>query len=1201
MNSPDTIGQLAAESAADKIAYVAQPHFYTSPIRIRAAAHLYGVETPALDRARVLELGCGNGGNLLPFALAYPGSTAVGIDLWTEPIQQGNGQIHDLALKNLSLHALPFTSIDQSIGQFDYIIVHDAFTWAPSAIREAILRICRENLSDNGIAYIGTHTYPGWKAGDTLRDLMQMHSHAASTLTEAVNSAVATLGLMSDGLAPKNADAIALKALVERFREHPDYYINAEFLQSEKTSFYFVEFAGAAMQAGLAYVGDAEPQDELSATYGPNTQLNHSLLAMGQPKVMRQQYLDFSVGRQLHKSLFVRVERTAEIQPTPELARLVDLHWACKYSRTPPDSALSKKKAHFKDAQGSKLYLDDQVTISVVNALSDAWPLTLSFEALKAATLSALESLNPDSDHSELVQQALKTLFLAGTVRYSLDKGPYNTSRSTCLTALPGLACTQEHEDAPTRVTGVTLWHDDILLDLDRPSASVLSNLDGDHTPAQLVTNLRKTLFTEESDAGEDDGAKRDQSGTDRKVIQTVDFLRQVGALTGSRSAWTEYFAAALLADQEELFHALGYVDPLVMFSSQGAFGGLADDNQPADRHTQTHHSRNGAKNKAPSPSVVLSIAKLKYKEQFREIEPIARELTIQFPSDICGWSELGMALVHMGNIREGTKALLTALSLEPTHPTIHTNFGMALQKLGLIGPAVLSLSRALRFDPQNFVAWNYLGNAYRSQDKTWDSALCLEHALKINPKFFDAYNNLANVCAEQMRPEEAVKNYRRALELRPDYFQTHSNLLFTLTHDETVDPVYLFEEHRRFGLAVERAAKNLNPKPTIHRNSKDPERTLRVGFVSGDLRAHAVANFLEPIWKIIDKGRYELYAYSTGPKEDATSKRLKTYVHKWTPSTGMSDRTLADTILSDHIDILFDLSGHTGYNRLPMFALKPAPIQVSWIGYPGTTGLLAMDYRIVNKHFAPPGLMDAQFTEKLLHLPSATAFRPAADSPAVNALPALHDEYFTYGSFNRVSKAGEAVFALWADILKAVPKSRLLLGNMHGSAMTQEITARFAQHDIEAERLILCDRVPTQKYLQLHHKVDVLLDTFPYAGGTTTNHGLWMGVPTITLAGKILAGRAGAAIMSQYGLTDFVANSPAEYLQQAIDWANKREALSAIRSSMRDRIENNPTRSHEFIAKSVEHALRKIWETWCDGKSPESFEIEIENSDVQA
>jgi predicted O-linked N-acetylglucosamine transferase (SPINDLY family) len=251
------------------------------------------------------------------------------------------------------------------------------------------------------------------------------------------------------------------------------------------------------------------------------------------------------------------------------------------------------------------------------------------------------------------------------------------------------------------------------------------------------------------------------------------------------------------------------------------------------------------------------------------------------------------------------------------------------------------------------------------------------------------------------------------------------------------------------------------------------------------------------------------------------------------------------------------------------------------------------MDYYIATKNFAPPGLFDAQFTEKLVYLSSAAAFEPDPNSPVVNALPGLNNESFTFGSFNRVSKAGDAVFALWASILKAVPKSRLLLGNMHGASMTQEITARFVQHNIEADRLILCDRTTINKYLELHHRVDLLLDTFPYTGGTTTFHGLWMGVPTITLAGKTLAGRSGAAIMSQYSLGEFVANDQSEYLEKAVNWAQRQEDLSVIRSSMRERIENNATYSKEFIAKITEKALRKTWEIWCSGKSPESFEVE--------
>lgn len=1193
MNPLDNIGHPAAESTPDTQIYIPQPVFYTSPIQLRAVAHLYGVETLPLDKARVLELGCGNGGNLLPFALAYPHGKAVGIDLWPEPIQQGNKQVHDLALKNLSLHAMPFTNVDKSIGEFDYIIVHDMFTWASASTREAILRICRNNLSDKGIAYIGTQTYPGWKAGDTLRDIMQMHSHDAGTLEEAVGSAIATLGLMSDGLAPQNSDAIALKALVERFRQHPDYYINAEFLQSEKSSFYFVEFADAAMQAGLAYVGDAEPQEELSATYGPNTQLNHSIIAMGQPKVMRQQYLDFAVGRQFHKSLFVRTERMGEIQATPDLSRLADLHWASKYSRIPADPALSRKKAHFADAYGNKLFLDDALAISMINALSSAWPLTLDFQALKTATLDALNSLSPDHNHLESVQQTLKTLFQAGTLRYALDQGPYDTSPDTCLNALPKLVRQHEREDAPIRLTGVSLWHDAISFDLDRKADSLLSNLDGGHTFAQLTEKLCKTLQDEQVQSKVDNKTVLPQA--EQKVTQTIDFLRRQGALKGSSTAWASYLKAALLAHQGELLHALPYLSPLTTFCSKPEFGGLGIENRQPINHNHSRGTRVNTKSKTASPSTMQRISKLKAKELFQEIEPLARELTIQFPHDIYGWSELGMALVHIGNIPEGIKALLKALTLQPTNSIIHTNLGMALQMIGLDGPAISSLNKALRLNPKNATAWSYLGNAYRGQNKTWESALCQEHALSIDPKYFDAHNNLANVRTEQMRLGDAIKHYQRALDIRPDFFQTHSNLLFTLTHDESVDPTYMFEEHRRFGKAVEEAAKSCNPKPPVHLNSKDPERTLRVGFVSGDLRQHAVTNFLEPIWRTIDKSRYELYAYSTAPKEDAASTRLQAYLHKWVQATGMSDRKLAESIKNDKIDILFDLSGHTGYNRLPMFALKPAPVQVSWIGYPATTGLKAMDYYMVDKLLAPIGTLDEQFTEKLVRLPVVAAFDPDPNSPEINALPSLEEgKPFTFGSFNRLSKLSDSTLKLWAEVLQAIPESRMLLGNLMGEAMTQELIARFAKHDIDSHRLALHQRTTLRNYLPLHHQVDLLLDTFPYTGGTTTNHGLWMGIPTLTLAGNTLPGRVGAALMGNAGLDEFVVQTRDEYVSEAVRWSKNRHRLNELRQGMRKRIGQSPQRTEgSVVVRGLEAALRQMWQKWCEGQTPSGFEVE--------
>ncbi|SFC75514.1 Glycosyl transferase family 41, partial [Polaromonas sp. OV174] len=323
---------------------------------------------------------------------------------------------------------------------------------------------------------------------------------------------------------------------------------------------------------------------------------------------------------------------------------------------------------------------------------------------------------------------------------------------------------------------------------------------------------------------------------------------------------------------------------------------------------------------------------------------------------------------------------------------------------------------------------------------------------------------------------------------------------MFSISQNEAVDAAALFAEHCRFGAQFEAPLRAQWPQ---HGNSREPARCLQVGFVSGDLYNHAVASFIEPV--LVHLAAYaslSLHAYANHPTDDSVTQRLRGHVKHWHPVVGLSDAALAEKIRADGIDILIDLSGHTSKHRLLSFVRKPAPVQVSWIGYPGTTGLSSMDYYLSDRFILPPGQFDHQFTEKLVYLPANAPFLPAAYAPLVNDLPALSHGYLTFGSFNRPSKISRAVIALWSQLLRALPDSRMVLGAMREDDQYDTLTAWFAEERIARERLDFHPRSGMRNYLALHHQVDVCLDTFPYNGGTTTYHALWMGVPTLTLAG---------------------------------------------------------------------------------------------------
>jgi predicted O-linked N-acetylglucosamine transferase (SPINDLY family) len=423
-----------------------------------------------------------------------------------------------------------------------------------------------------------------------------------------------------------------------------------------------------------------------------------------------------------------------------------------------------------------------------------------------------------------------------------------------------------------------------------------------------------------------------------------------------------------------------------------------------------------------------------------------------------------------------------------------------------------------------------------------------------------------------------------------------HSNLLFCLNHSETLSAQALFAEHRRFADRFEAPLRANWPQ---HNNSRNPERCLQVGFVSGDLRKHPVAQFLEPaLAQLAQYPQLSLHAYYNHTIEDSVSQRLRGYLTHWHSIAGLSDAALAQKIREDGIDILYDLSGHTAKNRLLTFARKPAPLQVSWIGYPGTTGLSAMDYYQSDRFLFPDGRFDDQFIEKIVRLPAASAFLPSKDAPPVNALPALSNGYMTFGSFNRLSKISRSVVALWAQLLRALPDSRMLLGAMPQDGQNQTLIEWFAQEGIARERLDFHVRSDMERYLGLHHQVDICLDTFPYNGGTTTFHALWMGVPTLTLAGHTLAGWAGASILRHVGLEAFAAHDAADFVQKGLSWAGNLAALSDIRTGLRERYAKSARGQPAVVAASMERALRIMWQRWCAGLPTESFEVSWQDID---
>lgn len=581
----------------------------------------------------------------------------------------------------------------------------------------------------------------------------------------------------------------------------------------------------------------------------------------------------------------------------------------------------------------------------------------------------------------------------------------------------------------------------------------------------------------------------------------------------------------------------------------------------------------------------------LKEMDRLNEAEVTFRQAIQLIPMLAEAHANLGATLRALSRPSEAETSLRQALHINPELAEAHSNLGAALRELSRPSEAEASFRQALRIDPELADAHTGLAAALRDLDRLDEAVACCRTALRINPNSAEAQNNLGALLSDLGRFEEAELCFRQAIQISPKFVQAYSNRLFHLSHMEAVDAKTLFAEHQKFADQFETP---LIPNWPRHTNLRDPDRTLRVGFVSADLRNHPVASYLEPVLALLaGSSKLSLHAYHNHAHEDDVTLRLKTYLPHWRSIVGLSDDAVAQRIVEDRIDILVDLSGHTDKHRLLTFARKPAPVQLSWIGYAGTTGLRAMDYYMADRLYLPTGQLEDQFSEKVVQTPASAPFSPFKDAPPVSSLPALRNGYLTFGSFNLVRKLNPSVIALWSQVLRALPNARMLICGMHSLRESDILAKWFALEGIARERLTFHLKCAMQDYLKLHHQVDICLDTFPYPAATTSCHALWMGVPTITLTGETPVSRVGASLQKHAGLDQFVANSKTDFVEKTLYWSCRHMELASIRAELRVRFRQSAMGQSDAIASTFERALRVMWHRWCKGLPAESFEVQ--------
>ncbi|MFM0375523.1 tetratricopeptide repeat protein [Paraburkholderia strydomiana] len=612
------------------------------------------------------------------------------------------------------------------------------------------------------------------------------------------------------------------------------------------------------------------------------------------------------------------------------------------------------------------------------------------------------------------------------------------------------------------------------------------------------------------------------------------------------------------------------------------------------------------AKEPAKNPGAAINVAQhrrastveiqkhnaLVHKGNFTEAIKLARKLTVRYPNDVQSWRALALSLHKANRFQEVMEASRKGVELDPGDVICRLLLADTSRHLGALQEAERQSRELIAISPDHAEAHRILGVTLVALGRRAEAIASCTRAAQLAPHSAAVHSSLGNVYLGIGAIAEAETALRTALAIEPSDANARTNLLFCLTHSSTIDKAALFEEHRLFG--------EVHGVPGIvanrrYANQRDPERKLRIGFVSGDFCNHAAAYYLLPVVQHLSRDRdLSLHFYYNFGVNDHFTEKLRSHADSWHAVANLSDAELVKKISSDGIDIVVDLSGHTAHSRIIALGHKPAPIQASWIGYPATTGMTAFDYYISDRFITPPAHFEDQFVEKLALLPAIAPYMPPPNCPPVNALPALHKGYVTYGSFNRLNKLSQEVIALWSVILRAEPSSRMVIGAISSKLDEPTYLEWFAAEGITADRLTFCPRGSLPVYMQQHHQVDLCLDTFPYTGSTTTLNALWMGVPTITMPGTSMPSRGGACWLEHVGLEQFIVRNKEEFIRKSIELTRDLDALNELRIGMRERCVNSVPFQPEKVASGFSIAVRTMWKRWCAGDTPTTFEATL-------
>ena len=576
----------------------------------------------------------------------------------------------------------------------------------------------------------------------------------------------------------------------------------------------------------------------------------------------------------------------------------------------------------------------------------------------------------------------------------------------------------------------------------------------------------------------------------------------------------------------------------------------------------------------------------------------------------------LGTVLEAVGDAEEATAAYQRAIACDARFAKALVRLARTSQRQGQVTEAVQYAERAVTIDPMLPVAQLAWADICEQSGRHAEAVAGYQRAIQLKPDFSEAYNNLAMIYADRGQPdeaerlcrqglaqraaapallanlatalthqgrqEEAIATARQAVEREPGSSDAYSNLLYALHYLPEQDSQAIYSEHLEWALRHAEPLTAAAPKPERNR---DPHRRLRVGYISPYFRDHAVSFFTEPLITSHDQEGVELYLYSDNRRNDAVTDRFRASASVWRDVRYLSDDALAQQVRDDQIDILVDLTGHIASHRLLMFARKPAPVQVTYIGYQDTTGMRAMDYRLTDARVDPPGT-ERYYSEQLYRLPRTYfVYRPAAESPELVAPPAVEHGYVTFGSFNNFTKVTPRVIDAWIEILSRVDRSRLLVLANRGGYVEAHFTRKAREAGIDPARIELHNRMPRRKYFALMERADIALDPFPFNGHTTTCDQTWLGLPTVMLQGDSYVSRYASGVLAPVGLDANITRSEHEYIERAVALAGDVGGLVRLRGELRQRMSASVLLDFSHFARDVETAYRQMWDTWCRGE----------------